>query len=523
MAGWFNANAHVHAHHDRAAGRANNYDGATALPPNLSIQDLVTTFLLDRYSLQNPVTTGFDSNNTNTPTTRPNALRDVTNYQIDAVAPTPDIYSPKQTNVAQTRMSTFGGVSDFSSPLSAGGAFNYNNCNNNNASTASGTLQQSWPVFSSPIVVTTASAAGRTLAETKEQSNWTHLSAPSLHLALILKIPVRPNRQGHPETSQPLLLVQSGNKVLDCLDLDPATIRSSKLRFIVKGGMMGFHYTLSSPASPSGPSMSEKSRKRQIKFKNVADCGQCATLLSNWIESQAINPKSVVTVYAPSTKESLFAGGSSQDVDMTMTPSSSQSTNFTKTTGTGTAVAASPSTTSTFSPLSPILNMYSSSAVAYASHRPATPVSVRRSQEFVVPGSGSQMSMSSPPPQQQHQQLKQHRRRHNKVGGKDKNREKLVSITPRLGSQPLPVSPVPGFSFPIPIGTGAGTGGGGGGGGQLQENNDSNGNNTGLGRLLTMSDVDLQLEILSILQDVEFPDMLLKVEQACHGLAYGSQ
>ncbi|KAG0058142.1 hypothetical protein BGZ89_001524 [Linnemannia elongata] len=138
---------------------------------------------------------------------------------------------------------------------------------------------------------------GRSLPETKEQSNWIHLSTPNHHLTLTLKLSFRPHTQADLDSCRPLLLIHTGNEVLESLGLDRASVRSSKLRGVVKGSMIGFRYTSSSSSSASaslapapGSSQSE-SHKFQIKFNTLADCGKCSSLLSSWIECQSVAPQ----------------------------------------------------------------------------------------------------------------------------------------------------------------------------------------------------------------------------------------
>ncbi|KAF9328727.1 hypothetical protein BGZ91_000863 [Linnemannia elongata] len=138
---------------------------------------------------------------------------------------------------------------------------------------------------------------GRSLPETKEQSNWIHLSTPNHHLTLTLKLSFRPHTQADLDNCRPLLLIHTGNEVLESLGLDRASVRSSKLRGVIKGSMIGFRYTSSSSSSASaslapapGSSQSE-SHKFQIKFNTLADCGQCSSILSSWIECQSVAPQ----------------------------------------------------------------------------------------------------------------------------------------------------------------------------------------------------------------------------------------
>ncbi|KAG0052236.1 hypothetical protein BGZ90_006544 [Linnemannia elongata] len=177
---------------------------------------------------------------------------------------------------------------------------------------------------------------GRSLPETKEQSNWIHLSTPNHHLTLTLKLSFRPHTQADLDNCRPLLLIHTGNEVLESLGLDRASVRSSKLRGVIKGSMIGFRYTSSSSSSASaslapapGSSQSE-SHKFQIKFNTLADCGQCSSILSSWIECQSVAPQgspstqlattAITTSAASASTSSQTLVQSSQDTDVTMAP-----------------------------------------------------------------------------------------------------------------------------------------------------------------------------------------------------------
>ncbi|KAK5816775.1 hypothetical protein F5H01DRAFT_379043 [Linnemannia elongata] len=138
------------------------------------------------------------------------------------------------------------------------------------------------------------------------------------------------------DSCRPLLLIHTGNDILESLGLDRASVRSSKLRGVVKGSMIGFRYTSSSSSSASaslapapGSSQSE-SHKFQIKFNTLADCGQCSSLLSSWIECQSVAPQgspstqlattAITTSAASTSTSSQTLVQSSQDTDVTMAP-----------------------------------------------------------------------------------------------------------------------------------------------------------------------------------------------------------
>ncbi|OAQ26730.1 hypothetical protein K457DRAFT_681217 [Linnemannia elongata AG-77] len=145
-------------------------------------------------------------------------------------------------------MSTFGGVSPSSHPPPPPSFCRTATTNNNIMSIASDSRSWSVSTFSNAV---SGVGGGRSLPETKEQSNWIHLSTPNHHLTLTLKLYFRPHTQADLDNCRPLLLIHTGNEVLESLGLDRASVRSSKLRGVVKGSMIGFRYTSSSSSSAS--------------------------------------------------------------------------------------------------------------------------------------------------------------------------------------------------------------------------------------------------------------------------------
>ncbi|KAG0251980.1 hypothetical protein BG011_007281 [Mortierella polycephala] len=126
-----------------------------------------------------------------------------------------------------------------------------------------------------------SSTAGRYSSEAKEPSSWIHLSAPH-HLVLVLLLR-RAAQSGDPE-GRPTLMIQSSQDILECVGLDGTSLRSSRLKGLVKGSMIGFQYNY----FPHGSSAPEK-RKFQVKFKSEADCGQCASILSRFIDNRTVS------------------------------------------------------------------------------------------------------------------------------------------------------------------------------------------------------------------------------------------
>ncbi|KAG9068510.1 hypothetical protein KI688_010783 [Linnemannia hyalina] len=257
---------------------------------------------------------------------------------------------------------------------------------------------RSWSISTTSTAVAGV-GGGRSFPETKEQSNWIHLSAPNHHLTLTLKLCFRPQTQADLDGCRPLLFIQTGNEVLKSLGLDRASVKSSKLRGIVKGSMIGFRYTSSSSSSASsslaptpGSSLSE-SHKFQIKFKTLTDCGQCSSLLSSWIECQ-----SVVTQSSSSTQLAT--------TDIITT-------------------AASASTSSqTLSPApAPV------SIPVHVDGEELTQIlRSAASNSIVLPHTAPTTASMLLPPQHQHQQQQQ------------RNRQARLSITPQSASQSTPMA-----------------------------------------------------------------------------------
>ncbi|KAF9177683.1 hypothetical protein BGZ51_008462 [Haplosporangium sp. Z 767] len=137
-----------------------------------------------------------------------------------------------------------------------------------------------------------SSTVGRYSSEAKEPSSWVHLSTPHhLLLVLVLRRATQAPLGGNPE-GRPMLMIQSNQDILvnqqlyeECVGLDGTSLRSSRLKGLVKGAMIGFQYSY----FPHGSSAPEK-RKFQVKFKSEADCGQCASILSRFIDNRTVGP-----------------------------------------------------------------------------------------------------------------------------------------------------------------------------------------------------------------------------------------
>lgn len=238
--------------------------------------------------------------------------------------------------------------------------------------------------------------------------------------------------------------------------------------------MIGFRYTSSSSSSstsssspsslspPAPGSNISEAHKFQIKFKAVADCAQCASLLSYWIECQSVAPipqgpgtqgSSSTTTTRISTPTTITASSgmgsqtlvqNSQDTDATMAPppppsnhinkinnsnltrfegTQSWSQNFGNVTGAPSLTSAPPATISVSNEeLVQILR----SATANNAFLPTTTTTAIA------------VSMPSSSPQEH--------RQHNR-------RERLASFTPQFASQPVPVpvSSVLSPSMPTPV------------------------------------------------------------------------
>ncbi|GJJ69089.1 hypothetical protein EMPS_01435 [Entomortierella parvispora] len=143
------------------------------------------------------------------------------------------------------------------------------------------------------------SGFGQSVAETKEQSTWVHLSAPQHSVTLKIHRSISASSRTSNFATQaqpgprsgvssldaqeqepgPELLIQSGKTTLDCIGLDTNSLRQTKLKGLVKGSMIGFRYNYLSPGSNV-----VETRKFQVKFRSQQDCGQCASILSLFIE-----------------------------------------------------------------------------------------------------------------------------------------------------------------------------------------------------------------------------------------------
>ncbi|KAF9351450.1 hypothetical protein BGX34_000560 [Mortierella sp. NVP85] len=79
--------------------------------------------------------------------------------------------------------------------------------------------------------------------------------------------------------SGPELTIQSGSDVLECLSLSPTGVKGSKLKGLHNGNSMGFRYSYFTFTT-----MTHETRKFKIKFRSSAEGGQCASILSRFIE-----------------------------------------------------------------------------------------------------------------------------------------------------------------------------------------------------------------------------------------------
>ncbi|KAG0349440.1 hypothetical protein BGZ54_004359, partial [Gamsiella multidivaricata] len=81
------------------------------------------------------------------------------------------------------------------------------------------------------------------------------------------------------------------------LNLDAVSVRSSKLKGLVKGAMIGFKFT----HFPATESAAPEVRKFQVKFRSTADCGQCAAVLTQFIECRTMEQSANPTPASAST------------------------------------------------------------------------------------------------------------------------------------------------------------------------------------------------------------------------------
>jgi len=170
-------------------------------------QDLTaaTTFVLERYSRLYTVASVAANTSPNDPTS--NALVDVTSgHNNNSNNNDNNNHNQNQANVAQTKMSSFGGVSILSNRASASN-FPNNNKNNDSSSSSSRNATKDttdnahharpWSVSTTTAVVASTGSvvpAGRTLPETRGE--WTHLSTPNHHIVLTLRAPHRLQNEG---------------------------------------------------------------------------------------------------------------------------------------------------------------------------------------------------------------------------------------------------------------------------------------------------------------------------------------
>ncbi|KAI1318120.1 hypothetical protein EDD11_007172 [Mortierella claussenii] len=130
----------------------------------------------------------------------------------------------------------------------------------------------------------------------REKDDWTCLSAPCpLTLTLVYHGHVDQARtEAQTVTTmttmdadatteaRPVLLIQSEQQKLEQLYLDAATLKSTKLQGIMKGPMVGFRYRHLSAGSSASTGF--EVRKFQVKFRSATESGQCASMLSPYIE-----------------------------------------------------------------------------------------------------------------------------------------------------------------------------------------------------------------------------------------------
>ncbi|KAF8937907.1 hypothetical protein BGZ47_008820 [Haplosporangium gracile] len=290
--------------------------------------------------------------------------------------------------------------------------------------------------------------------------------------------------------------------------------------------------------------MSE-SHKFQIKFKSLADCGQCASFLSNWIECQSIASQespstylatTITTAAASTNASSQTVVQSSQDTDVAMAPPlahlqldhvSSNSNNLRRLDG------AHPwsqhSSAGAIGISSPALYSSSPTTISVGNEELANILRSAAANNTFLPltmATATDTSMSPPPPPQQQQRNRQ---------------ERLASVKPQFASSSMPVtSNFSSMTAGPPHMTSVALSSPGRGGQSLQssvsaslqqrdsETREGSLNNIGnnensisttddLSALLNLSNAELQEDINSILHDPSFPEVLLKVDRLLRG------
>ncbi|KAF8929232.1 hypothetical protein BGZ58_009093 [Dissophora ornata] len=252
---------------------------------------------------------------------------------------------------------------------------------------------------------------------------------------------------------RPRFLIQSGAEVLDSINIDPASVITSKLKGLVKGTIIGYRYT----CIPSGCSSSLAApavRKFQVKFRSPVECGQCAEILSAYFECSTVSVGVVASVGRSSNNNN-------DDVTRALTGGSHENER-------------------------PII------ATETCFNSNVTPLGIDTSRHALT-GSQSQIPVFG------NHELSQF--------------SSPLTITPRFGSQPIPVlstvtlssssssaisSTLSVASTPISASTAT---------------VESAAPSMDLRQLLNMSEKGLQDEIFKILQDPAFPELLVKVEQ----------